>query len=151
VRLPNGKVLVYGGLSGNVVDIYDPATGSFTARQALFTHNGGSTLTLLNDGRALIVGGSSAPTAAELYDPGSDKFQATAALSGARFSHTATLLPDGRVLIAGGLSGTQPPYNPVSSAEIFDPSSNSFQPTGSLGTGRGGHAAVTLADSRILV
>src|SRR5262249_21339056 len=44
----------------------------------------------------------------------------------ARAAHTATLLPDGRVLIAGGFREEGTSEIAIASAEIFDPSSNSF-------------------------
>ena len=63
----------------------------------------------------------------------------------ARLSHTATLLADGRVLIAGRAAMAR-------SAEIYDPKTGTFSPTGSMTTARAAaHTATLLADGRVLV
>ncbi len=65
-----------------------------------------------------------------------------------RSTHTATLLRDGRVLLAGGLAKG---LTPTATAELYDPRTGSFSPTGSMGTAREGHTATLLADGRVLV
>jgi hypothetical protein len=51
----------------------------------------------------------------------------------ARKWHTATKLADGRVLIAGGATTAR---RLSASAEIYDPTTHTFTPTGSMGTAR---------------
>ena len=64
-----------------------------------------------------------------------------------RSYHTATVLQDGRILLAGGmLNGVA-----LTNVEIYDPVSNSYQPTGSLNVPRLGHSATLLPDGRVLV
>ena len=63
-----------------------------------------------------------------------------------RYGHTATLLPDGRVLIAGGRRS-----NPISDAELYDPTTKTWAITGSLLVARSGHMATLLNDGRVLV
>jgi hypothetical protein len=65
-----------------------------------------------------------------------------------RSGHSATLLPDGRVLIAGGMRRNQDFYR---SAELFDPASGKFQPTGEMLVARVGHAAVLLPSGKVLI
>jgi WD40 repeat protein len=69
-----------------------------------------------------------------------------------RASHSATRLPDGKVLIAGGFYKVhvyEQKY--CSSAELYEPSSGSFVPTGSLHFARMGHTATLLNDGRVLI
>ena len=66
----------------------------------------------------------------------------------ARGWHTATILRDGCVLIVGGYTALD---TDTASAEIFDPTTNTFSRTGSLNTARHEHSATLLPDGRVLV
>jgi hypothetical protein len=117
----------------------------------------GHTATLLPNGKVLLVGGSASwpPTAAvaasaELYDPVTNTLTATGALTlGRRGGHSATLLSDGKVLVTGGddLTSTEG----RAEAEIYDPNTGRFAPTGSMTMARTGHAAVLLVNGKVLV
>jgi hypothetical protein len=77
----------------------------------------------LLDGRVLVAGGVEVDlgwNSVEIYDPASRRWNATGTLHVGRFGHSATLLPDGSVLVAGG--ATSYLYDPLASAEIYDPS-----------------------------
>ena len=65
-----------------------------------------------------------------------------------RSGHTATLLPDGKVLIAGGMRRNQDFYR---SAELYNPSTGMFQPTGSMSVGRVSQTAVLLRSGKVLI
>jgi hypothetical protein len=58
--LPNGKVLVAGGYTGTTylasAELYDPASGTWTATGSLVTARGIHTATLLPNGKVLVVG-----------------------------------------------------------------------------------------------
>ena len=62
--------------------------------------------------------------------------------------HSATVLQDGRVLIVGGYTSLD---RDTATAEIFDPTTNTFSPTGSLNTARHDHSATLLPDGRVLI
>ncbi len=77
-------------------------------------------------------------------DGGSD----VAPLAQGRWGHTATLLEDGRVLIVGGQST---PSRKLSSAEIFDPATETWSAASDMGhTRSSGHRSVMLKDGRVL-
>src|SRR5262245_49606 len=80
-------------------------------------------------------------------------FTTTGQMTVTRGSHTSTLLQDGRVLIAGGSAqaslGTRAEV--LSSAELFDPSTEMFIATGPMTTARRGHTATLLPDGRVLL
>jgi hypothetical protein len=72
-------------------------------------------------------------------------------MGSARLANTATLLSDGRVLIAGGGRNCEILCEALASAELYDPRSGTFSPTGSLGTARIGHSATLLSDGEVLI
>jgi hypothetical protein len=119
--LPNGKVLVAGGdFNLASAELYDPASGTWTATGSLAIGREVYTATLLPNGKVLVAGGvaggSTFLASAELYDPASGTWTATGSLNTGRSGHTATLLSDGKVLVAGG-DGTG--YVPLASAELY--------------------------------
>ncbi len=134
--LLNGKVLIAGGngdggaLRGT--ELYDPATGSFTAGPSMNAARGFATATLLPNGKVLIAGGVDSSgnklKSTELYDPVTNTFAAadtTAAMNTARAYAAATSLPDGKVLIAGGVDQ----YDEIlKSTELYDAYANTFAP-----------------------
>lgn len=119
-----------------------------------------ATATLLPDGKVLIAGGSVVPVSqvlasAELYDPSTHKFTRTGPMATARSNAAATLLADGRVLIVGGdgcrnLATCHEPDS-LKSAELYDPTTGKFTPTGSMSEARVSATAVLLPDGRVLV
>jgi N-acetylneuraminic acid mutarotase len=73
-------------------------------------------------------------------------FAAAGSLATARSGHTATLLQSGRVLVAGGYNG-----NYLASAELYDPTTNTWSAAGSLVTARHDHTATLLPSGKVLV
>ncbi|MFL6417205.1 MAG: kelch repeat-containing protein [Bryobacteraceae bacterium] len=155
--LPNGKVLVAGGLSffcgcaAVSAELYDPATGTWAATGSLGQGRLSHTATLLPNGMVLVAGGqdigSNSLASAELYEPATGTWSATGSLGAARVEHTTTLLPNGEVLAAGGFDSS----GALASAELYDSTSGSWTATGSLGTGRYLQTATLLPNGKVLV
>jgi hypothetical protein len=156
--LPNGRVLIAGGMVRNGVflasaELYDPATGTFATAGSLGSVRGyGATATLLANGKVLITGGKgerSCNASAEIYDPSTNQFAPTGAMTTQRCSGVAIRLLDGKVLVAGG--DITPDNEPQVSAEIYDPATGVFRATGSMRTPRDYFAGALMKDGRVLV
>ncbi|HKV23659.1 MAG TPA: kelch repeat-containing protein [Candidatus Acidoferrum sp.] len=156
--LTNGEVLIAGG-SDNTAELYDPVARTFSLTGNLSAARGSASATLLTNGQVLIAGGLSnnntgSISTAELYNPATGTFTLTnGGMQNAREDHTATLLPDGTVLVAGGFNCPSPSCQSdvLGSAEIYNPSFNSFITTGSLINFRWQDTAIALNDGTVLV
>ncbi|MDA0244308.1 MAG: hypothetical protein OT477_12895 [Chloroflexi bacterium] len=73
---------------------------------------------------------------------------AVANMNVVRENHTLTLLPDGQLLAAGGFAFGGSTY---SSAELYNPTSNSWTATANMGTVRHSHSATLLPNGLVLV
>jgi MYXO-CTERM domain-containing protein len=160
--LPSGKVLVTGGRSQNVgwggfldsAEVYDPATGTWSPTGRLATARFRHTATLLPSGKVLVTGGSTSGgifASAEVYDPATGTWSPTGSMATARQSHTATLLPSGKVLVAGGWGWGSESQETFASAEVYDPATGTWSPTGALASARSSHTATLLPSGKVLV
>jgi hypothetical protein len=179
VLLRNGRVLIIGGgtcdpplgpdptsdVAARVrcqreslkTEVWDPATEESTVAGVLREEQDWGAATLLNDGRAFVLGGGHLPTlGAETWDPASEAWSVAGAPDDNRLGgQTVTLLPNGSVAVIGGGTGTlqeeSPTSAPLSSIEVWDPAASRYARAGELAIGRERHRAVLLPDGRILV
>jgi WD40 repeat protein len=109
--LPNGQVLVAGGQDSNAnvlasAELYDPASGTWTATGSLATARFNHTATLLPNGKVLVAGGYDTTynplASAELYDPASGTWTATGSLATARYFTRRRCCPTARCSSPGG-------------------------------------------------
>ncbi len=174
----DGTVLLAGGGVDNngdltdTADIYDPAANQFTPTfgAMLAPVAAHAALYLPATGQVLIAGGANsfgalfATTAVETYDPATHTFSiAPNSMNDARAFHTMTQLLNGQVVVIGGFSfGDASIFQgkptglfgiSVDTAEIYDPTAQTFTCVGGTGKaryttcnptmpiGRGGHTA----------
>jgi hypothetical protein len=89
---------------------------------------------------------------AELYNPATGTFSYTnGKLNTARDQHTATLLNNGTVLMAGGFGASGGQLLPLGSAELYNPATGTFTPSGSLNTARLNHTSTLLNNGMALI
>ena len=138
-------------------DLYDVQENRVVAGPSLAVARHAHTATLLPDGSVLVVGGgygARTPLAStEIHDAGTRTFRPGPQLNEGRFFHGAEALQDGRVLVVGGWGG--PPGDArgriLRSAELYDPSTRSFQPAGDMTALRFAPRVTALLDGRLLV
>lgn len=152
--LPSGKVLLSGGhICGwdysspstylSTAELYDPATGTFSATGAMSVARAETATALLANGKVLFAGGhtgASTVSIAELYDPATGLLTVTGALTENRYGGRAVLLQTGKVLVVGGYNGTS--Y--LASAELYDPIAGTFAATGAMSVTRLSTQAIRL-------
>jgi fibronectin type 3 domain-containing protein len=145
MMLVGGKVLVING-TGTTSYLWDPAasgTPSFGSNATLPTTQLGGRMTVLPDGRVMIVGGylnngtTNPPLATvQIWVSGTNSWTAAVSLTTARYGPVVASLADGRVLVAGGNAVPTTNAQPLSSVEIWSPVTQQWSSGNSLGTAR---------------
>ena len=138
-------------------ELFDPLTGTFPPGPAMDDSRVSHKATLLDDGRVLVTGGfngycyefdavsgSSPRFDAQVFDPltGSWSWGGWLTVATWPYAFTATLLSNGSVLLAGDSS---------TSAQRFDPTTNSMLLTPQMDQPRLNHRATVLLDGRVLI
>jgi len=165
--LADGRVLVTGGRTGSTAangivlataEIYDPATNAWTETAGpMSVARRSHTATLLPDGKVLIAGGGNGVSTttslpiqvAETFDPATGLFTVIGNMGQPRSAHSAILLDDGTVLISGGSTGAGTLF-PTSTAELYDPATNSFTPVGPMNYSHLAQLPGKLRDGRVV-
>lgn len=153
--LRDGRVLIAGGLRTTApgmgvnlksCEIYDPATGLFTAAGEMSVARSNFSLTPLPDGRILAAGAFSVNTC-EIFSPQTGLWTAAGAtMNSRRRDMQSVTLRNGKILFIGGLIPAI-----THSVEMYDPVSETFIFADSLNAPRYAHSATLLQDGRILV
>lgn len=180
-RLADGRVMVAGGTSTLVpdvvaaltgtlssVEIYNPATGTWSAANPLAGRRLAPALTLLSNNQVLASGGvdvsvlfgfptgAFSTTACQRWNPGTNSWGAAASMPSGRAGHhyNQVTLADGRVLMTGGvlvpnlLNATT--SAPIAAADVYNPTTNTWTAV-NMANARALHSATRLADGRVVV
>jgi hypothetical protein len=161
--LQNGQVLIAGGETDaipsgafNTAEIFNLTNETFTPVPApMNASREGHAAVLLNNGQVLITGGDNPPngslSSAEVYDPPTSTFIAVpSAMTAPRISHMMTVLNGGKVLIAGGSTDSNAGSVALNSAELYDPTTQSFVAVGNMTSVREHQTATLLNDGTVL-
>lgn len=151
--LPDGSVLLAGGMESSQLERYLPASGAFVPAGDLGTRRWAHQASVLPGGGVLLTGGvygTSVLSTAQVYEVGTGP-RTVGPLMAARMLHAAAELIDGRVLLAGGLPASGSDVYATSTSEIFNPVTGAFTPSGSMASPRTGHTATRLPDGKVLI
>jgi WD40 repeat protein len=162
VGLLDGRVFIAGGISSvgytARAEYYNPSSGKFVRARGMAAAREHPVAALLPDGRVLVAGGDNGDSgkhpvvlsSAEIYNPNTSRFTKTGSMNYGRSHFAAVTLQSGLVLVMGGINPSA--YAGIlATAELFDPSTGHWTPTGSMNIGRSDFTATLLPDGRVLV
>lgn len=167
-RLPRGQVLVSGGIDWSLEDakgapilssaeIFDSETHQWMSAAAMSSPRFLHRAVALNDGRVLVIGGTSTMpnqdgglATAEIYDPDARVWMPIGAMRSRRANFAAAILSDGRVLVAGGGHWVEGKFTSLASAEIFDPKAGTWTDAEPMHRDRTQFTMTRLNDGRVL-
>jgi hypothetical protein len=163
--LSNGDVLIAGGYDydGNPpqetlasVELFSVKSMSVSPHGRMSARRYFTAATFLPNNAVLITGGvgenGETLDSAELYNPLTGSFTLLSPMMIKRRSHTSILLRNGKVLILGG-SGNENKQigSRLTSAEIYDPTTNTFTKFGELIESRCRHTASLLPNGQVII
>jgi hypothetical protein len=152
ILLANGRVLIAHDrvpfVAAATAELYDPVTGTFSATgDQLVIWSGHQRASLLPDGRVLLT---ICCTAEQLYDPASGTFSFTGRTTRVYpDGFAAAPLTNGKVLRSGGYVEEGDAF--TAGAELYDPLTGTFVPTGNMTMPRALHSATPLGDGTVLI
>jgi hypothetical protein len=138
----------------NSSETYDPATGTWSPAASIAVARYSASQTALPNGNAFIIGGiTCCPyhwfNEAEVYDTLSLAWTPTSQKQ-SRANGPISLIAGGKVLVAGGVNGTQPTSISVPDAEVFDPSTGTWNRSYDMSIPRNSQTLTTLPSGQVL-
>ncbi|MDT7603227.1 MAG: hypothetical protein QOF61_1224, partial [Acidobacteriota bacterium] len=141
VGVVNDTIYAFGGYNGsapiNTVEAYDTATGTWTTKAPMPIPRNGPAVAAVN-GKLYVMGGlTNTPaqftTRVDVYDPATNSWGAPRApMPSPRFQFGVAVI-NGIIYTVGG---GDPPGNPLSTVEAYDPVSNTWQTRAAMPTPR---------------
>ena len=160
--LPDGRILVAGGFgfvgfrlqAFSEVELYDPATGIWTTTNSMNNLRLWPSATVLPNGKVLLAGGDNfngVLSVCELFDPATGTWTPTGPMNAARIHEVSVLLPNGKVLVAGGSGPSGNDAGWISSAELYDPTTQTWTNLPPMSTPRAWATGTLLPSGKVLV
>jgi N-acetylneuraminic acid mutarotase len=131
----------------STVEMYDPATDTWTQKSDMPTPRSASTCVV--DGKIYAIGGTAANRkqwrldTVEVYDPATDTWAKAKKMNHVR-SGAAISVVDGRIYVMGGTGWPQIPFHPgpfLSSMEVYNPKTNQWREIGDMPAAKSSHTA----------
>lgn len=152
------RVITIGGLSFMLLILpllsAAPASGTWSTTGSLSNGRYAVTAVALPSGKVLLAGGVdnavNVLSTTELYDPATGTWAPSGNMNMARNMYLAVLLPNGKVLVAGGCT-TSSCSAATPTAELYDPTTGQWSPTGSMAGIHYFSAATLLPNGKVLV
>ena len=146
----DGKIYAMGGYDGavklNTVEVYDPQADSWQ-RVASMPQRMCDHAAVAMGGKIYVTGGETnalvSLNSVYVYDPQTDAWTQLASMGTARRSHASAAV-GGKLYVFGGRDASEPGGERLSTAEVYDPASDSWAPVTSLISARCSLAAATL-------
>jgi hypothetical protein len=161
IALPNGEILVVGGLdrddpevTNTESELVNAKTGAVTVLRDRLVGRLHQTMTRALGDRVVVSGGVVFKTThwdpvdnVDVYVPADRKWTAASPLLEARSDHAAVAMLDGKVMVIGGNQGPRL----LQSVEIYDANDDRWFRATPLPAPRTAHSAFLLRDGRVLV
>ena len=159
--LENNTIVVVGGSVNNDavgnVEIYNIADDVWTNSNPIQLPRIEHRATLLDNGKILISGGGETSpsfkslSSAELFDPVSEVWSSAGSMTDRRFRHQQVLLDNGEILAAGGRDFSSDRALPLSSADIYNPTTNSWRAAGPMLEAHSSGSMIKLTNGNVLM
>jgi len=137
-------------------EVYNPATGTWTAVGSLNTARYYATSGLLTGDEVLVAGGDGGGccrglSSDELYSTASESWQQMPAMTAGAYLLASALLSNGaEMLVSGGYSCCDTPQNVKNAAQIFTAATQTWSITASMSQVRYAHTLTALCDGSVL-
>ena len=184
VQLNDGRFMVIGGIQGpygsgnshyskvlNTCEIYDPATGTWTATATMIKYRAGSNSMVLPDGRVFVAGGTEGNAShnvgdvadilttslktTEIYNPTTNSWSWGPNIQEPKAGATGVVLADGRFALIGGITYSTFLGIPIPDFSekicVYDPAANSFNSQKTMRNKRGLGCAAQLSNGEVYI
>ena len=158
----DGKIYIIGGVAANrkqgrldSVDVYDPATDTWTEAKSMNHARAGASVSVVN-GKIYVMGGVGWPqipnhpgpflSSVEVFDPETNHWKEIAEMPTPKGFHTASVI-DGKIYVIGGGFRGNDQFEYLSTVEVYDPETDRWTQEPDMPIGKWGHRAEVINEN----
>ena len=158
----DGKIYIIGGVAANKkpnrldsVDIYDPATDTWTTGKSMNHARGGASVSVVN-GKIYVMGGVGWPqipnhpgpflSSVEVFDPKNNQWTEITEMPSPKAWHTASVI-DGKIYVIGGGFRGNDQFEYLSTVEVYDPETDRWTQEPDMPIGKWAHRAEVINEN----